>query len=116
MPAFPCPPLPLSDTDIISGCSLIFFLLFAKDGASNEWQNCRSPSRFAGHRLLRAGWTSAKLWWNRDVVLGEKRYPTLTEGEVARLWGPARPEGLEDKFKFDFEDSYPSEPYYAYVW
>ena len=61
------------------------------------------------------------MWWNRDVVLGEKSYPTLSEGEVARLgWRPAAwPEAeghVEDRFKFDFEDSYPSEPYYAYVW
>ena len=88
------------------------------DPNSNKWQNCREPSRFAGAPLpllLRRGWTSAKVWWNRDVVLGEKSYPTLSEGEVARLgWRPAWPEA--DRFKFDFEDSYPSEPYYAYVW
>ena len=90
---------------------------------SNKWQNCREPSRFAGGApllLLRRGWTSAKVWWNRDVVLGEKSYPTLSEGEAERLgWRPAawpEAEGREDRFKFDFEDSYPSEPYYAYVW
>ena len=92
-----------------------YFFFRQRKAISNKWQNCREPSRFAGG-ALRRGWTSAKVWWNRDVVLGEKKYPTLTEDEVARLWGPARLEEHEDKFKFDFEDSYPSEPYYAYVW
>ena len=71
---------------------------------SNKWQNCREPSRFAGAPLpllLRRGWTSAKVWWNRDVVLGEKSYPTLSEGEVARLgWRPAAAWSAEaDRFK-----------------
>jgi hypothetical protein len=66
--------------------------------------------------MLSDGWVSAKVWWNREVVLAEKKYPTLTEIEMVRLWGERTTPEREKKYNFDFEDNYPPEKSYAYVW